>query len=142
MRTAVLIFLSALSVSALSAEVYRSVDSEGNVIYSDRPPAGGVPTERVTVENRAPSNPVPIARVRTPASDDSAAEPAEADIDVVQTPETRAENCALARERNARYETARRLYRESPDGERAYLDDEQIDAAKARAQAEVDEWCN
>jgi hypothetical protein len=38
--------------------------------------------------------------------------------------------------------TSRRLYREDGNGERVYLDDSQIDEARAKAQSDVEEYCN
>jgi hypothetical protein len=53
----------------------------------------------------------------------------------------RARNCALAQERAERYRISRRLYRSLPNGEREYLSDAELDEARAKAEADVGNWC-
>lgn len=125
-----------------AAEVYRSIDANGNVVYSDRP--DGAVQELIVVNTRAPANPTPIATPR--ARDDDADNP-DGDATprrerVEPTPAERAERCAVARDRVARYSVAHRLYRTGADGEREYLNDAQIDEARAKAAADVDNWCS
>jgi hypothetical protein len=125
--------------------VYRSVDADGNVVYSDRPPSDARQSVKVTVAVTTPTSRTPLARPTPPAAPAEAGEPDEAvsrAAEEAQRAEDRERNCALARERNTRYENSRRLYRELPDGEREYLDDAEIDAAKARARADVEQWCS
>jgi hypothetical protein len=148
LRLAACLSLILLAFSVSSAEVYRYVDSEGNVVYSDRPQNNGAEVVELNVVTPRPANVAPTsAGPPTPATDEEAAgeDPSEdeaAAAVAAQREEDRARNCEIARERNERYQTARRLYRELPDGEREYLDDDEIDAAKARALTDVDEWCN
>jgi len=142
-RAISLVTLALLAASTLyGAEVYRYVDENGNVGYSDRP-VGQNPEPIVITTN------TPIAPPATPA----AAQPApESPDETVQrerresTPEERAEdraaNCTVARERLERYAISRRLFRELPDGEREYLSDAEIDEARAGAAADVEEWCD
>ena len=54
----------------------------------------------------------------------------------------RAENCEIARDRAQRFAVSHRIYRTLPDGEREYLSSEEIDEARARADADVQEWCD
>jgi hypothetical protein len=56
--------------------------------------------------------------------------------------ERRVKNCEIAQDRVERYEISHRLYRTTPDGEREYLSDAEIDEARTRAQADVQEWCD
>jgi len=146
-RAACLTTLTLLaSLTAWSAEVYRSVDADGTVSYSDRPV--GENAETIFIATRTPTAPRPA----TPPAASAPATPAEdlADSETLEprepTLEERAEererNCGIARERLDRYLTSRRLYRSTPDGERAYLNDAEIDEARARAAADVEEWCD
>ena len=48
----------------------------------------------------------------------------------------------MARERNDRYALSRRLYRTNADGERYYLDDAAVAEARAKAAADVEDWCD
>jgi len=149
MRVPTLLFIMLLSCAALSAEVYRSVDSEGNFVYTDRPSTGdeepvsitfdGVTAQRATQSGSLQAGASESSE--TPGSDDPNAGLA-ADASAEQRQEERAQNCVIARERNATYEVAHRLYREQPDGERVYLEDSEIDEARLRALADIETWCD
>lgn len=139
--------LLALPLTALGAEVYRSVGADGKVVYSDVPTAAA---QRVTVNVPAPSEQPPPTPTPTPtsasrASADAAAAPS-AEVPRPATPAEiradRARNCELARQKNTTYSTAHRLYRNGPDGERVYLDAAEITAAREQAETDVAEWCD
>jgi hypothetical protein len=124
-----------------AAEVFRQVNPDGTVTYSDRPPSDNA--ETITINTRAPVPPP------TPPADEPDNAPAVPPAEPEAPEPTRAElaaerqaNCAAARERNDRYQMSRRLYRSLPDGEREYLTDEELDSARAGAQADVEQWCN
>lgn len=148
MRNVVLATVTIL-VAALgnAAEVYRSVNADGNVSYSDRPV--DATSEPIFIATPRPATPPPVvASAEPPAPTAGAAEPA-ADAEPEPAPPTaqelaaeRAANCEIARERNDRYQTSRRLYRTTPDGEREYLSDAELDAARAGAAADVEKWCD
>ena len=70
---------------------------------------------------------------------DSTQNAAEAEV-AAKDAERRAANCELARGKLANYQTKRRIYRTDENGEvTEWLD---VDEERAKAQAEVDEWCN
>ena len=143
MRAISLITLAFLAVTALhGAEVFRYVDEDGNVAYSDRPV--GQNAESIVVTTNAPIVPLRPAAPAQPAT--AAPEETVERQRREPTPEERAAdraaNCEIARERNESYAISRRLFRELPDGEREYLSDAQIDEARARAAADVEEWCD
>src|SRR5262245_51547654 len=58
----VILFLCAVSASAPhgAQTLYKSVDSDGRVVYSDRPPAEGRIEKTITFEN-LPSSPLPTS---------------------------------------------------------------------------------
>ena len=128
-----------------SNDVYRSVDAQGNVSYSDRPegenvekvvmslPRGSAPPGARLAASPVPA-PVPAPEAPAPAAS-APGEPAPDDA------EQRARNCEIATERMERYSVSQRLYRTLPDGEREYLNDAETDDARARAAAEVEQWC-
>lgn len=133
------LLLAAAPVAA--ADVYKSVDANGTVVYSDRPVQGA---ERVQVD--APyvgGGPEP--RQGLAASEPEPAEDAEqaagSEPTAAERAEQRAQNCEIARERQERYATSHRLYRTTDSGERDYLSSAEIDEARAQAAADVDEWC-
>lgn len=153
MRIALLAATTVLctTAAAQTAEVYRSVDADGTVSYSDRPVDDSsrvvfVATPRPAT---APPAPQPTPSTAPAVSADGAENEAAADAGSEPPPPTpdelaaeRAANCQTARERNERYQMSRRLFRALPDGEREYLSDAEIDAAKAAAVADVEKWCN
>lgn len=137
--------LALAATAATAADVYRSVDAQGNVSYSDRPQDDQAERVAVIAPRAAtqPATPPALAtpQAPAPASEPAATEPAPQPTRAEQAAE-RARNCEVARERATRYAESRRLYRNSPDGEREYLSDAEIDEARARAAADVETWCN
>jgi len=55
---------------------------------------------------------------------------------------TRDLQCNAARERYKVYTTAPRLYETLPGGERRYLTDDELTAARVQAKADVEQWCD
>ena len=109
--------LTLLGTAALGADIYRSTAPDGTVTYSDRPQSADAEVVASTA---------PRARVLDAAAD--ALDPG-------------AENCEIARERMDRYTVSRRLFRTNADGEREYLDDSAVAEARAKAAADVQDWC-
>ena len=50
--------------------------------------------------------------------------------------------CKEAQDRYQRYLDSRRLFRETPDGKRVYLTDQELTEARARAKQAVDDYCS
>ncbi|MGD8339702.1 MAG: DUF4124 domain-containing protein [Gammaproteobacteria bacterium] len=134
-----------LPFGALATEVYRSVDENGIVVYSDRP---GDSNETVDVkpvvdsfgasaraqrENADPGQATPNTLLAATSTSEAPQEPSAAE---------RARNCQVARERSETYSNSRRLFRTLPDGEREYLSDAEIEEARATAQSDVANWCD
>jgi len=143
-RAISIVTIALLATTALQgAEVYRTVDDDGNVSYSDRPI--GDNAEAIEIETRTPL----VATAQQGSGSAGAAASTDATVQRERrepTPEERAEdraaNCTVARERVERYTISRRLFRPLPDGEREYLSDADSDEARARAAADVQEWCD
>ena len=132
-----------VALAAPAAEVYRSVDPDGTVRYSDRPDRDNAETI-VIATPRPSSTPRTAQAAAEPAPEAAPQEAGETQPEPTsrELAEERAANCAAARERNERYQMSRRLFRSAPDGEREYLSDAEIDAARAGAAADVEKWCN
>lgn len=139
-----LLLLAALPLWA--ADVYRSTDENGNVVYTDRPTPGA---ELVNVQ--APylgGGPATRQRLAASASEPAAAEgqdtaqAGQSAPTAAQQAELRARNCEAARARQQTYVSSRRLYRETESGEREYLSSAEIDEARAQAAADVEQWCS
>jgi hypothetical protein len=125
-----------------ATEVYRSVDEQGRVTFSDRP---GEPTDERVVVRPTVSTFGVSGRPRGEDGDRGSTEsgsqgPAQGDSE--ESAAVRERNCQVARERAETYNMSRRLFRTLPDGEREYLSDAEIQDARAKAQADVANWCD
>jgi cytoskeletal protein RodZ len=147
--------LLVIPVGAFGAEIYRSIGENGEVVYSDLPSTTGQ-GERVTVNVPSPGRSAnrsadsQSSTSRSAASDSASSESAPgtlgAQVPRESTPEEiaadRAQNCEYARQMQATYSTAHRLYRNGPDGERVYLSDDELAAARTKAESDVAQWCD
>ena len=145
MRFQWLYLLLVVAGSAAGAQIYRSVDADGNVTYSDRP--AGDDVESIFIDTAT------ATLVAANAADNEATEAGataaedEADEVVYAGPTTeeiaaeRMENCGLARDREERYLAAHRIYMGS-EAEREYLSDAELDGIRLQATADVEEWCD
>lgn len=144
--------LAGLAGAAEQGTVYLWVDKDGTPHYQDRPPEGSSPQEAkelslrykltdgqaVAAANKQKSELDGAADLREKQqAEDKSAEQA----DKEQVANEREQGCQQAREKLQKYDSAHRLYKPGPDGKRTYLTDEETDAARAAARADVDEWC-
>ena len=139
-----------LAAGTQASEVYKTTDNQGRPIYTDKP--ASLPAERIGVQTST-TDPAEAQRryddeMKQMASTDAAAAAATARSADAQkarelSDEDRAKRCQDARQRYESYLTARRLYEPGgAEGERRYLSDAEIDAARADAKRLVDEFCN
>jgi hypothetical protein len=136
----------AFSGAALSGEIYKWTDEDGNVQYEDRPTVENV--ELVAFSSNTDS-----AAVRASIDARRANEAARADkrskrneesqetADAQLAADQRVQKCEESRTRMETYLAARRLYKEDEAGERVYLDDSQIMDARSKAQDDIQKYC-
>jgi hypothetical protein len=142
-----------------SAQLYRWVDKDGRVRYSDTPPPG------VKATNLSPSP--GYSAPPPPAAGDAAAKdtgkgpltPAQQEAEYrkrqVEAQKSREkqeqasrdlqakqDNCARAQESLAGLESGQRIARTNATGERYYIDDDQRAAETEKARQSVNSWCN
>jgi major membrane immunogen (membrane-anchored lipoprotein) len=138
-----------IASGAVANEIYKWTDENGNVHYEDRP-TGAATEERLHMTyNRTDSSAV---RQRTQARVDARTAREEAQTAAAESQKEAAENAAVAAERaqkceksRARLESylqARRVYRTDENGERVYLDDEQRQEARQKAEEQISEFCS
>jgi hypothetical protein len=139
------LLLALLGTAVQAADIYRSTAPDGTVSYSDRPQ--GADAQFVfSASGRAPSG-VPATGAAANAGGAESAPQAPADPTLPEGPtsaelrQQRQKNCEIARERLARYELSRRLFRTNAAGEREYLDDAAVAEARSKAAADVKDWC-
>ena len=135
-----------VSAPSMAGEIYRTVDAQGNVVYQDTPPANGR-GERLARRTQSTDTDY-IAKVNEQiAASRKVTEEQRKDASLTRAQaadraEQRAANCEKARARLEKAQTSRRIYEDLGDEERRYFSAEEQDAYKAKAQADVDEWCS
>lgn len=145
------ILLAALVVAAgAQADVFKSTDSKGQPVYTDRPatlPAQKVDvrtqeTDEVAVQQRYDEQMKSYAEADKARTEQSAANTDKARADELSAT-AKAKRCEDARARYEAYMNSRRLY-EQVEGsdERRYLTDAEMDAARERAQQVMNTYCN
>lgn len=145
-----------------AAQMYKWVDSNGKVQYSDKPPPGNVKTERLREPPRAPSPPAASDAKGAAAKDTARSAPrsvaeqeqafrkrqteaAKAQDERAQQENDardRAENCKRAKAAVANLELGGRQARINEKGERVYLSDQEIAQSTAQARQEAAAACN
>ena len=148
-----------LVCSTVSAsDIYRYVDENGNISYGDRPT--GEPTEQRMAMVSQPTNNAAVQERYNARYGQAAEETTEETPEVnggigdrlaEEEPMTRAQRVAAARERDAKCEkyrgqletlvSARRLFRQDDNGERVYLEGDEVMQARAKAQDLITEHC-
>jgi len=136
LRAAVLLAMLALAgrVPASRAdEVYKSVDAEGHVVYSDR---GTTSTAKKSVVNVVQPDPVEAARaakeqqILKAEDQQRKLQQVTADNQKAQADHQKQIRCDNARTRYNSLKDANLLYRLDKDGNRVFYTDEQADARK------------
>lgn len=140
---------AAFAAGPVAADVYKFKDEKGNVLYTDKPST--LPAERINVQSQKTDLVAVQARqqqdlkrqqeaAKEPAKTAQQAQPADQQAPQLN-PNDKAERCTKARERYDNYMTSQRLFEAQPDGQRRYLSDTELDAARASAKASMDVMC-
>jgi hypothetical protein len=137
-----LIYLTLLASTSLTAgSIQKWTDENGNVFYGDTPPVS-TKTEGVRVQS-APSNPgKALPRLSTQddsesAGTDSPASDGDQNLTVAQSKVA----CDNAQQDLEVIQTSSRVKLELADGTTRYLTPEEIDQRKARAEADIKNFC-
>jgi len=148
-RLVLLLTLAAapLAAGTAVADVYKYKDENGNIQYTDKPPS--LPAERLNVQSQRTDVVAAQARSQaaTAAQQPNNAPPAAGNKPAALPPppeptgDQKADACAKAKHRYDSYMTSQRLYEQDQGGERRYLSDAELDAARASAKASMDVLC-
>lgn len=137
-----------LSAAALASEIYKYIDADGHVIYVDRPSGdpteqrlaiASKPTDRATVQARIQARVDAKNAVRESAA--YTPEPSTRDEGRDER-DKRQQRCQMFRDRLQEYVQSNRLYRNDSQGERVYLDEEQMRAARDAVEQQIQEHCD
>lgn len=136
--------------AAVSAEMYRWVDSQGRVHYSDEPPPAGAKSSKTVTPpppSYAPSSEAAKPkswqekdmefRQRQSAQAEAQAKKEKEEADAKQ----KKQNCELARKNLQALESGQRVSVPNENGEQQPIDDATRQKAIAEARKAVDSWC-
>ena len=153
------LLLAGVAAVAGAETVYKWVDTAGQVHYTDLPPRqagakilGVYQQEAGTIDDgesgdsddysgqddsgEPPDTGSDTPSTPEPAVSDAAMAAAQADAEKAKVLQ-----CKAAQDRYQQYINSRRLFRETPDGKRVYLTDQELTEARARAKQAVDDYC-
>ena len=137
--------IALLATSANANDVYRTVQRDGTVVYSDRPLSPESVRVNVSSDPTDPERVAAEAAARQAADTERRSQAAEGDAlaeGLAAQAELRAKACSDARKAYEAYEQAPRLYEPLPDGGRRYLSDEEIVRARESARQAVADFCD
>ncbi len=140
------VFLVSLLLSASAAAgVYKWVDTDGRVHYSDKPPATKAELLDIETERTDPQRVAARVQASQPAStpaDTVVADESERERLEREQKIQRDENCARARKALDSLLSATRVYEPLPGGGRRYLEQAELDQKMSGARRDVDQWCD
>lgn len=150
MKTAIALLVMLSLPFAAAAEMYRWVDSQGKVHYSDSPPPAGAKSSK-TIDTPPPAAP-PAGASAKPKSwqekemDFRQRQSAEAEAQAKKQKEEaqakeKQQNCENARRNLATFESGARVATTNEKGERVIMDDAARASAMAEARKAVETWC-
>jgi len=146
-RTAILVALVVLVCTACplaAGEVYKSVDAEGHVVYSDRADTSGA---QKSVVQSDPSNPTEIARLAKEREIQKAEELQRNrqklidDTKKAQQDQVKQVQCDNARNRYNSLKDARRIFDLDAAGNRQYYSDAEADTRREEARQAMTAAC-
>lgn len=154
LRILISFVLALLGATNAYCDVYKWVDPDGTVHYSDQPPSGATQEETLNIRSGAAATPSTGAQ-KAPGPKSYIEQDAEFRKRQVEAEEKRVKEekaLADAKERQRNCERAQanlralqsgvRTTRVNEKGEREYLDDNQRQQEIAIAQKSADSWCN
>lgn len=142
MRTVWLVLLAFMSPIAYGADLYRSVAEDGTISYSDRPLTNDAEVMSITVLSSRASTAAPE---KSEQETDSTGTQVRSDADepsLEELREQKVQNCVDSQSQLALLMRKDQLYRSLPDGSVESLDATEITEVRARAEADVEAWCN
>lgn len=149
MRYVLLLLAAVLACTAQAqGRVYKWVDADGKVRYTDQPPeSASLKPQELKVPDAPPVPPPGPARVNPSPREQALRQ--QADLQKMQKEmqdrERRAVNvtrCAEARQRMASLDSGKRLYRVDPQGTRNYMDDADLANQREVQSQAIATYCN
>ncbi|HVN44634.1 MAG TPA: DUF4124 domain-containing protein [Steroidobacteraceae bacterium] len=136
LRTAAFLALACAAAALPAQEVYKSVDAEGHVVFSDRGSIKGAPKTTLHINEPDPAEAARLAREQALLDADDAArtrQQALEDKNKAAQEHKKQQACDKARNEYYHMREASRLYRRDADGNRVYYSDDDADAMREQA---------
>ena len=144
MKRWIILAAAALAIPAAQAQLYKYVDKNGKTVYSDQaPPDVDSKQVRVPVGN-IPSAPGKSAVEQSKDSDKAKKDAAEKSKKGEQEAARQAQNeqrCTQLKGNYQIYVDGGRIQKTNEKGEREFMSDAEIDAARERTRREMEEAC-
>jgi hypothetical protein len=147
-RGAVLMTLLALSspfCAPRAAEVYKLIDAEGHVVYSDRAPSSAAQKSFVRVDQPDPTEVARNAKeqaIQTVEDTQRKKQQSIEDTKKAQEEHNRQVQCDSARNRYYSLKDARKIFQRDADGNRVYYNDADADAKREQARQAMVSACD
>jgi hypothetical protein len=147
MRRAVAIAILIPLLGIARAHIYRSVDAQGHVQYSDTPSPGaelvysGDARSPVSSSASEPNKLPSLARRSEQISQDIAQQAAARAVER-DTTDAHGKQCQQARQQYQQAVEARRLYKVGDDGERQYMSDDEAEQQRVKYKLAMDTACD
>ena len=142
MKRLIVAAIACAVVPIASAELYKYVDKDGKTVYSDTPPPDAD-------AKRLSAPPPPAGNGKSYVEKDKeiekgrekAREDAKKTAEKEKIEQAKKDRCEAARSNLQVYTDGGRIMKQNANGEREYMSDEDIEAARVKAQKLVDEAC-
>ena len=139
----ILVLALACAVAPLAvADLYKYVDKDGKTVYTDQPPPDA---DAKTVKGGVSASPPPKSYVEKDKElqkgRDKAKEDAKKAEDKARQSAERDDACRAATENNRMFEEGGRIMKPNAQGEREYLTDEEIEAARLKSRQDMEQAC-
>ncbi len=136
----------ALVAIGAAAQVYKWVDKDGKVQYSDQPPPPDAAKATAQKIDASPTVSAPVKPLADKAKDfdkrkTEAAEKAKKSDAEAQVAKQKETNCMQARGNLKVLQDAPKLTRVNKDGEIVFVEDSEREGEMAKAQKSIDEFC-
>ena len=145
MKRLIVLALACAIAPLATAGLYKYVDKDGKTVYSDTPPPGADAKPLHIVPSTGPGGPAPkpastldkdLEKGRALAKErEKKRESEEKNAKIAE------QRCEQAKDNLRTYTDGGRLFKYNAKGEREFLSDEEIEAARVKAQKDVDESC-
>jgi hypothetical protein len=155
--TLIIPLAASLAIAVAQADVYRSVDAQGQVHYSDTPtpgaelvrvqrgggtlsPSASMSSAAATKSSSTPTPPQTLANANAQVQDTLAKQATEKAVQQ-DLEQTRADQCTKAKSDYEAAIAARRIYKSGTDGEREYLTDDEAEQQRVSLHQAMDTAC-